>query len=112
MYGVLGLANVKIPGGYNRSFGVYNGGSKIAQLMTPDPENIPQSEYYHMDLFFGNLFTTMRLSIGDYSPIAACQYIDDAREQVIFWVIWLITVIITSIIFLNFIVAEASTSSS
>jgi hypothetical protein len=33
-----------------------------------------------------------------------------AADNMLFWILWLIGVVITSIVFLNFIVAEASAS--
>jgi hypothetical protein len=49
--------------------------------------------------------------MGDFGCIAASDYLTPA-ENWLFWVIWLITAIMTCIIFLNFIVAEASASYS
>jgi hypothetical protein len=47
--------------------------------------------------------------MGDFSGIAASMYLNKA-ENMIFWILWIITVVLTNIIFLNFIVAEASAS--
>jgi hypothetical protein len=47
--------------------------------------------------------------MGDFAVIAAADYLPEA-ENYLFWIIWLITVVLTCIIFLNFIVAEASAS--
>jgi hypothetical protein len=49
------------------------------------------------------------MSIGDNSLIEAAKQLDQA-ENVVFWILWLLGVVITSIVFLNFIVAEASGS--
>lgn len=53
--------------------------------------------------------TALRVSIGDFSCIESSVTLDVA-ENWLFWFLWLIAVIITNIVFLNFIVAEASAS--
>ena len=52
---------------------------------------------------------TLRLSMGDFSAIGPSSGLAKA-ENWIFWILWLMIVIVTCIIFLNFIVAEASAS--
>ena len=52
---------------------------------------------------------TFRMSIGDNSMIDAAKKLG-AADNMLFWILWLIGVVITSIVFLNFIVAEASGS--
>ena len=52
---------------------------------------------------------TLRFSMGDFSGIGASIYLNK-EENYVFWVLWIITVGITCIVFLNFIVAEASAS--
>ena len=52
---------------------------------------------------------TLRFSMGDFSGIDASFYLQEV-ENIIFWILWIITVGITNIVFLNFIVAEASAS--
>ena len=49
------------------------------------------------------------MSIGDNSLIEAAKNLEQA-ENIVFWILWLLGVVITSIVFLNFIVAEASGS--
>ena len=53
--------------------------------------------------------TALRVSIGDFSCIENSTTLTIA-ENWLFWVIWLLAVIITNVVFLNFIVAEASAS--
>ena len=48
------------------------------------------------------------MSMGDYDFEAATALSE--AENIIYWVIWLLIVVITCIIFLNFIIAEASAS--
>ena len=47
--------------------------------------------------------------MGDFGAITPSDYLTPA-ENYIFWVIWILTAVITCIIFLNFIVAEAGAS--
>lgn len=49
------------------------------------------------------------MSIGDNSLIDAAKKLGGPENR-LFWILWLLGVVITSIIFLNFIVAEASGS--
>jgi hypothetical protein len=71
--------------------------------------NIAAKEYNALGLHFGEFVWTLRLSIGDGAAIEASKLLSPADDRV-FWIIWLIVTIITSVIFLNFIVAEASAS--
>ena len=50
----------------------------------------------------------MRTSLGDFD-FEASGFLT-TNENLLFWVIWLMIVIMTCIIFLNFIIAEASSS--
>ena len=49
--------------------------------------------------------------MGDFAAIDASTELS-RPENILFWLTWVLTVVITSIIFLNFIVAEASASYS
>ena len=62
-------------------------------------------------MFVGQFFSTMRLSIGDFDCINTASSLPK-YENWIFWFIWLVAVIISNVVFLNFIVAEASASYS
>jgi hypothetical protein len=57
----------------------------------------------------GDFMWTLRLSMGDSAAVEASKFLDKA-ENIIFWFMWLLITVITAIIFLNFIVAEASAS--
>ena len=66
-------------------------------------------EYSKIGFFWGNVFTTLRLALGDFD----FGMIEDkplTKQHVLFWVTWLIMVIFSSLIFLNFIIAEVSSS--
>lgn len=75
-----------------------------------DPEGVSK-EYQAVGLHFGEFFWTFRLSLGDFSAIGATSSLLK-HEMQIFWLMWILTVVVTSIIFLNFVVAEACASYS
>lgn len=99
MYGVLGLGNPNIPGGFREEY--FDFTTKTLK------NNSPGSEYQKVGLLLGNFIQTVRLSMGDFSAIDAADSLN-TNENLLFWFIWAVTVVITCIIFLNFIVAEAS----
>jgi hypothetical protein len=94
LLGILGIGNKYIPGGFKDTYG--------------DADEYPGSEYANVGLFVGNLLSTLRMSMGDFGFDAAILL--DPAENIIYWFVWLLIVIITCIIFLNFIIAEASAS--
>ena len=59
-------------------------------------------------MFVGNFIDTMKMSMGDFGVIERTQI--DLPHKTIFWLSWGVIVLIMSIIFLNFIIAEASAS--
>lgn len=70
------------------------------------------SEYANIGPFMGNVFTTLRLSLGDFdfgvlqnaaNPLTGAQHW-------LFWCMWVLMVVFSSLIFLNFIIAEVSNS--
>lgn len=52
----------------------------------------------------------MKVSVGDFGIIDKSMYTPDAATNVLFWICWIIITLIACIIFLNFIIAEASAS--
>lgn len=70
-------------------------------------DETPGEEYQKVGLLLGNFVSTVRLSMGDFAAIDAADSLNK-DENLLFWFIWGVTVVITCIIFLNFIVAEAS----
>lgn len=65
-------------------------------------------EYDKIGLFLGNLLQTLRISMGDFN----FDNTEDLSIEINFlwWLVWLLIVVVTNIIFLNFIIAEASAS--
>ena len=59
-------------------------------------------------IFWGNFLYTFRSSLGDFDMDTIEQLTPE--ENTIFWFIWLIIVIITAIVFLNFIISEIGAS--
>jgi len=70
--------------------------------------NIPNEEYEKIGLFFGYIFMTLRYSLGDFDFDASTEL--DTKENYLYWIIWFLTVVMTCVVFLNFIIAEASNS--
>ena len=71
------------------------------------------SEYIQLNHFVRNLLTTLRLSLGDFGPEFFLIANDPAvygEEHILFWIVWVIMVLFSALIFLNFIIAEVSSS--
>jgi len=68
----------------------------------------PGEEYKNTGLLIGNFLYTLRMSLGDFDFSASTLL--PQPENIIFWLVWYLVVIVTCIIFLNFIIAEASNS--
>lgn len=69
-----------------------------------------QPEYQHIGPFVGNFMTTLRLSLGDFQFDILSKGHMDQKEHFLFWVIWVMMVLFSALIFLNFIIAEVSNS--
>lgn len=72
---------------------------------------MPGVEYHHVGLWVGEILWTLRISIGDNNAIVPATVLDPV-ENVMFWICFFITVFASNIVFLNFIVAEASATYS
>jgi len=77
-------------------------------LVVATLQNEPGEEYQYLGAFMGNLIDSMKMSLGDFGVIERVQV--DLPHKTIFWLSWGVIVLIMSIIFLNFIIAEASAS--
>lgn len=66
------------------------------------------TEYEAIGSYLGNFFSVIRFSIGDndFSHVNLM----DKKSQKMFWAVYFIIMYIMCIIFLNFIIAEASAS--
>jgi hypothetical protein len=67
------------------------------------------TEYEFIGLHVGTLVSTIRISIGDFSAIDTSADLEGS-DNYMFWIVWLFVMGATCIVFLNFIVAEASAS--
>ena len=78
---------------------------KDAEISTPIMDSVAK-EYKAVGLMIGEFMWTFRISMGDFSAIAATKTLTKIESR-IFWVVWFISALMTCIIFLNFVVAEA-----
>lgn len=83
-------------------------GSNLYEYVKDGGDDVPFGEYEQIGLFWGTLFSTLRIAMGDFD-FGAANFLTPS-ENGIYWLIWLMVVIATCIIFLNFIIAEASAS--
>ena len=98
---VQGLGNHRVPG-------------KFKELYGDKPETIPDditvTEYRYIGLMFGNMIDVIKMSAGDFGIIGKSTFAESFHENLTFWLIWFIIALVACIIFLNFIIAEASAS--
>lgn len=123
---VLGIGNLKMPGAFrekylNMSLGLeedeeeYEEIDESRRLMRElkggkgGGGEYPGAAYKYIGMFVGTFITTIRTSMADFEIIKLSPYLE-VWQNVIFWVLWLLVVIINTMIFLNFIIAEASAS--
>ena len=67
-------------------------------------------EYVNIGSFFGNVMTTLRLSLGDFEFTVLTDETMGENQHWLYWIIWVFMVIFSALIFLNFIIAEVSNS--
>jgi len=70
------------------------------------------AEYHNVPPFFGNVLTTLRLALGDFD-FGVLDNPDrplNSKQHILFWLVWCLMVCLSSLIFLNFIIAEVSNS--
>jgi hypothetical protein len=67
-------------------------------------------EYKNLGPFIGNFMTTLRLSLGDFDFGVLKGNKLNKHQHWLFWCIWVLMVIFSALIFLNFIIAEVSNS--
>jgi hypothetical protein len=73
------------------------------------------TEHNTIGLHWAEMLWTLRISMGDNTAIGIAKkkgFKLEGADNYIFWILWIFTAIITCVIFLNFIVAEASASYS
>lgn len=70
---------------------------------------VDETEYKYIGLHLGTIISTLRVSIGDFYVIDVSADLEPA-ESWMFWISWVFIMGALCIVFLNFIVAEASAS--
>ena len=74
---------------------------------TPDVGAPEKDIYFAIGLHAGCFIWTLRLSMGDFSIIKTVYRLSRS-ENILFWFVWALTLYMTCIFFLNFIVVEAT----
>lgn len=100
---VLGIGNKNIEPKFMEAFG-----AKENDLS--ERGDLPNSEYMHISLVIGHMIDIIKVSVGDFGIIGKSMYTRDIETNYLFWVSWFVIALIACIIFLNFIIAEASAS--
>lgn len=67
-------------------------------------------EYLDIHRIVGNLIDTLKLSLGDFGSVIDGSSDLNREDNWIFWIVFMMVFILTCVIFLNFIIAEASAS--
>ena len=115
IYSVIGLYNYNtnsIPGRPNNFLEYYEYAQSFKEKDSPEkfkgPRGVPGQEYKYVGLFLGNFLTVLRTSMGG-SKFDAAAFLTES-ENILFWLIWFFVIVMTAIVFLNFVVAEACSS--
>jgi hypothetical protein len=69
-------------------------------------------EYQLISPFFANFLTTLRLALGDFDfgILSNPDRPLNTKQHILFWIVWCLMVALSSLIFLNFIIAEVCNS--
>lgn len=71
-------------------------------------DGFPNQEYHSLPKFLVQFFTVIRFTMANFYFEHVIDL--DSFENTIFWYVWLVVVLMTCIVFLNFIIAEVSAS--
>jgi len=105
LLGIIGLGNRFVDGPFKDAHGA---DAEAEAIAAGEEFSYPGIEYEVVGLFVGNIISTLRMSLGDFGFDAAIEL--DQAENYVYWIMWVLIILITCIIFLNFIIAEASAS--
>ena len=68
-------------------------------------------EYRNVTKFWANFLNVMRLALGDFGFDLLSTELDlNYKQHIMFWVLWLGMVLFSSLVFMNFIIAEVCSS--
>ena len=67
-------------------------------------------EYLDIHRIIGNLIDTLKLSLGDFGSVIEGSADLNREDNWMYWIVFMVVFILTCVIFLNFIIAEASAS--
>jgi hypothetical protein len=73
-------------------------------------ETYPGLEYSNMPLLIARIIDTLKLSLGEFNGLIDSSSSLTMEDNALFWISFVIVMAMTMIIFLNFIIAEASAS--
>jgi len=73
-----------------------------------ESKEYPGVDYAHIGRFIGNMIVVVRMSVGDNDFEASHDL--EPSKNIVFWIVWIMILYVTCIIFLNFIIAEACAS--
>jgi|APSaa5957512535_1039671.scaffolds.fasta_scaffold64824_1 hypothetical protein len=66
-------------------------------------------QYMYIPRYVMYILNTFNVSVGNFD-FGPSQSLNNAYENYAYWILWTLTLVMTNIIFLNFIIAEASNS--
>merc|ERR1711935_1305341 len=72
--------------------------------------NNPDSNYQSVGPFAGNILSMLRISLGDFDFTELKGNRMTPADHLLIWMMWLVMVTFSLLIFLNFIIAEVSSS--
>ena len=104
-FAVLGIGNENFDGKFKAYF---NNETDMKDAYKDEIKMYHGSEYKTIGKFAGYFLTVLRISLGDFG-FDTSQYLEP-EENIMFWILWVIIVVISCIIFLNFIIAETGKS--
>lgn len=88
--------------------GNYEGARSANLRAKAQAASYPGIEYQHLPRWLKPIFAVVRIALGDFDYAESVDL--PAFENLLYWATWLILVVLTCIIFLNFIIAEVGAS--
>ena len=104
IFAVIGAGNPNVPGEYHDYYDIVTG--EYADEIEPPP--LIGEEYDTVGLALGYFLSTVRVSLGDFD-FDGSTYLNK-WDNYLYWINWFLVVVMSCIVFLNFVIAEASNS--